>query len=367
MAMTKAQRAIRYSERNYQFLVVGFPHDGKTDLAANWLSDGETGYFVPIDGQRSLNEYDERNPNVTWLNPELDIDKDEHHDFKAIDREVQKDAKNGDLKAVKLMVFDSITPIFKQFALTQDTGNKAKAMAMLFTAGTRANCDAMFLIHNSKVSDGQYGKATKQRESLSPLEIARAGSNIDVILEMVRENRTLEGKGSGWYGVKIAWFRGRPDWTGITLQDPAGNHFKGMRKRIKDALAQVEATTVEVKFTDFGINKPFPTPVAALTMATEYFIEHEGVKYFAFGDPNEPATKKDGSEGVNGAMNHAQNAYAAIKEGKKAEQGYPAPNPTPGKNAAGNMAATWVKYVVDKINNKINPLAEAEAILEGAQ
>ena len=315
------------------------------------------GYFIPIDGQRSIDEYDERRPDVNWYDPELDMDKDEHHDYEAIDREVRKEARSGSPKCLDLMVFDSITPIFEQSSRTKTHGAKANAMAMLFMSGTRANCDAMFLVHYRKTSEGQYGQATKQRESLSPLELARAGQNIDVILEMAREKRTPEGKGAGKYGVQIKWYRARPDAEFPVLWDDVSD-FKGMRQRIEALLDGAEETTeAPALFYEYGLDKPFPRPkgnmIPAVQMAVEYFIEKDDKKYYAFGDPAETPVKKEGTPGTNGVYNYALNAYNAIKTGKKAEDGYQKP-----ANAK-EFTAVWVRYVTDNITANMG-LAEQE-------
>lgn len=336
-----------------QARVVGFAKRGKTTLVAAACPPDKAIYVIPVDNRAE--EYID----LVGVNRVIVPDMAEDAPWKLREprlvlEEVRRDAEAGVFSKVGIVVIDSITPWYQERTretLDDKLGggkssfvDKANAMKLALAIAQYPGLPYFIIWHEEEAGDTRGKMST--RESISQLESARLELGINMDIE------TIKGP-NGEYGVKVST-RYRPGMKPLVLWDKPDNMFVGMMERINAALYDQPVPDDEpMTWDDFGKDKPFPKPEQgktpkAVTLAAEHFVEFEGQKIYPFGDPNAVVTKKDGSEGTNGAMNHALNAYEVIRNGRS--QDYPKPtNP-------GEFAEVWKKYVEDKISIQIEAL-----------
>jgi hypothetical protein len=87
-----------------------------------------------------------------------------------------------------------------------------------------------------------------------------------------------------------------------------------------------------------------------------YFVEVDGQRFYAFGDPTEQPVKKNGETGVNGAHNYALNAYSKVVKEYKA---------TGGKNL-GELTVRLKEYTEEKVRAAVNAYLDCKVSAEEA-
>lgn len=203
----------------------------------------------------------------------------------------------------------------------------------------------------------EKGKVTTKR-SIPKTEFDMFAKNLNMRIKTLKHQ--------GRYGVKIEYARARPTADFPVLWDEPGNMFKGMWDRIlatiyDDPIPETEA----VDWQQLGHDKPFSQDKdlfeeRALQQIRERFVEHDGHRFFAYGqekfgtDPAEEVIKKDGSPGVNSALIHVRKSYEKIKKGDV--PGYKMPDA--GKWTWGSFTEALKRYTDDKIEAKIEAYEE---------
>jgi hypothetical protein len=270
---------------------------------------------------------------------------------------------------VATIVWDSITPVLEPIVnramdLAELTPEQRVAMgepknkAALWEPKARAmrkiisiqnyGTHCVWVAHYEPGRDNQ-GKES-ERKTIPQNEFDRFPKALNMRL------RTICVKGR--YGVVIEWLRDRPTHT-ETLWDPPGNMFKGMWERIMAVAEGAPAPGEPTKWEDFSESTPFPGPKRpdetppAVTMAVTHFVEHDGIKFYPFGDPFAEKVKANGEPGTNGAEVHALHAYNKIKKGEHDTL----PKPT----SAGEMTKYWKQDVERRIQEAIHEYDKQKA------
>jgi hypothetical protein len=193
------------------------------------------------------------------------------------------------------------------------SGHSLKAVTMMnvVTIVMAVNIPAIVITHVYKASK-QDVEQKRERDSISETEEARWKLAFNIKLETFKDDKG--------YGVIIRECRERPGMKPFMLRDKEGGMFRTMPERIMKALYELEQPAEEPKgWAEFGLNKPFPDKGEqfkqnAVREMINYFVEVDGQRFYAFGDPAEKPVKKNGEPGVNGAANHALNAYTKVAQ-----------------------------------------------------
>jgi len=283
-------------------------------------------------------------------------------DTRAVNAEIMEDFAKGVLKNVKVMALDNLTYIFKK-ALTEGGQlalNKSKTMMNVRVALAQFNVPVIAVSHIEIVGTKDNLKATVAKDTVSDKEKNKMANIFNMDMHTVEKD--------GIYGVVIDRCRYFPRMKPLVIWDKEGTMFEGFYSKIMkavfgaDGMTQEEAEKIDPKFTDYGKGNPFPSVEYAVRFGAEYYAENKetGVKYFAFGDPHEEVTKKNGDDGENGAYKHAQYAYNKVKETVvipvvKAEG-------IKGNYAAELMAEKWVQDVCRRIQEKISASKAAKEL-----
>ncbi|MCK6625570.1 MAG: hypothetical protein L6R45_10390 [Anaerolineae bacterium] len=345
----------------------GRPETGKTQLAisfALWLNEmmGKHKVYVwPTDGRE--HEYAQVLGTQNTLAPNANP-----LDVTAVHDEIAADLRKGEFKDVSLFSVDTVTHIYREASTTNQlkgmtgqgsSGHSLKAVTMMnvVTIVMAVNLPAMVITHVYEKSDHENLKNKSERDSISETEEARWKLAFNMKLET--------GKDDKGYFVVIRECRERPGMQPRLLRDKEGGMFRTMPERIMRYLYDVQPPADEPKgWKDFGAEKPFPGKgddfkQNAVREMMNYFVEVEpGVKIYPFGDPAAQPTKKNGDPGINGAANHALNAYAKVaQEFKEA-----------GGKGLGQLTVKLKEYVEAKVetqvqaylNKKVEPEAPAQ-------
>lgn len=306
----------------------GQPLTGKTKLAiafARWLAEGDKNkcYVWSTDGRE--HEYaaalGEGNVMATVANP-LDIP--------AVHDEIGKDLRAGVFGSVCFFSLDTATHIYRQASGSNllktlggqgSSGHSVKAVTMqnVGTIVMEVNRPAMVITHIYEKSDHKNLAKIEERDTLSPTEDARWDLLFNIKLETFKDARG--------FGVIVRKCREREGMQPFILRDEPNGFFRNMPKRIMDALYVADIPKDEPKgWAEFGLTKPFPDKgpkfkTNAVNQMVQFFISVEGMRFYAFGDPKATPIKQNGDKGINGAVNHAINAYGVVATAYQADGG----------------------------------------------
>ncbi|MCL4303101.1 MAG: hypothetical protein KJ077_45875 [Anaerolineae bacterium] len=347
----------------------GRPETGKTQLAisfALWLNNltGKKKVYVwPTDGRE--HEYAQVIGTEHTLAPAANP-----LDVSAVQDEINADLRAKVFTEVGLFSVDTVTHIYRQAATSNQlkgmtgqgsSGHALKAVTMMnvVTIIMAVNLPAIVITHVYDKSDHQNLQKKEERESISDTEEARWKLAYNIKLETGKDDR-------GYY-VVIRECRERPGMKPRLLRDTEGGMFRTMPQRIMRYLYEAEPPVEEPKgWAEFGLNKPFPDKGAqfrqnAVREMINYFQVVDEIKFYAFSDPAAQPTKKNGDPGVNGAANHALNAYDKIAEAYR-EAG--------GRNL-GELTVKLKEYTEAKVQKLIEAYldskVQAETAVEAAQ
>ena len=320
-------------------LVLAILHDlfvrnpGKNKRVAIWPADGRPWEYTTALGRENV------------LLPEANV-----LDTGAVLKELKDDEKKNAFKGIAIIgaVVDTVTTIWDK-ALTGEVGG-AKALSK---AQAMANVRA-FLNHFGVAGipfftiTHVYTAATKEgiakndytgqsRETISETERAKVNRTTWLTLKCVRSGDPEDPNQDPAkikYSVVVLHCRynntkNKPPFTLVDLPENAvnGTPFKGMYDRIMKALfggneGEPPIQPTELTWDDYGEEQGWPSPAAAIEAGAYHFITSEkapGMKFYAWDDPDELITKKDGSTGNNGAIVRAGYVYDAIKGKGKPE------------------------------------------------
>lgn len=147
------------------------------------------------------------------------------------------------------------------------------------------------------------------------------------------------------------------------LRDKPEGMFRDMPERIMRALYEAERPAEEpTGWAEFGLTKPFPDKDEqfkqnAVREMMNYFVEVDGQKFYAYGDPAATPVKKNGQNGINGAANHALNAYEKVAKAY-VEAG--------GKNL-GELTVKLKEYTEEKVRQAVNAYLDSKIETEPEQ
>lgn len=309
--------------------ITGRPETGKTQLAISfslWLRKltGDSGCYVwPTDGRE--HEYADALGVGNVVAPEANP-----LDVSAVIEEIERDLRGKEIfKRVNFLSIDTLTHLYRAAATTNQlkamtgqgsSGHSLKAVVMMNVATLMmmVNKPACIITHRYTASK-QKVEDKHQRESISELEEERLKLAFNIKVECF-----LDEKG---YGLIVHECRERPGLKPFIIRDEPGGMFRTMPEKLMRALYETQAPAEEAKgWAEFGKEKPFPGTgdqfkKKAIQEMAEYFVEVDGRRFYAFGDPHEVPTKRDGSPGINGAMNHAGNTYSQVAKKYKAGGG----------------------------------------------
>lgn len=337
----------------------GKPETGKSQLAisfALWLARALSKpkcYVWPTDGRE--HEYAEVLGNQNVLAPAANP-----LEVSAVQDEINADLRAKVFEQVALFSVDTVTHIYRQAALSNQlktmtgqgsSGHSLKAVTMMnvVTIIMAVNCPAIVITHVYKASE-QKVENKRERDSISETEEARWKLAFNIKLETF-----LDDKG---YGVIVRECRERPGMKPFILRDKPGGMFREMPERIMQALYEAEQPADEPKgWADFGRDKSFPDrgeqfKQNAVREMVNYFVEVDGQKFYAFGDPTETAVKKDGEPGINGAHSHALNAYTKVAKAYKASGG---------KNL-GELTVKLKEHTEEKVKAQVNAYLDSKIV-----
>jgi hypothetical protein len=297
----------------------GKPETGKTQLAisfALWLAVGQRKkiYVWPTDGRE--HEYavalGRDNVLAPVANP-LDVS--------AVQDEINTDLRAKVFDPVAMLSVDTVTHIYRQASTSNQlkgmtgqgsSGHALKAVTMMnvVTIIMAVNLPAMVITHIYSASNKDNLKEKKDRDTISGTEEARWKLAFNIKIETFKD--------AIGYGVIVRECRERPGMQPLFLRDEPGGMFRQMPARLMKLLYEEAAPANEPKgWADFGLNKPFPDKGEqfkqnAVREMVNYFVDLDGLTFYPFGDPAETPIKKNGEPGVNGAVNHALNAYTKV-------------------------------------------------------
>lgn len=307
----------------------GEPETGKTQLAisfALWLGQAmgvQKCYVWPTDGRE--HEYAQAIGTERVLAPAANP-----MDVSAVQDEINADIRAKIFGQVALFSVDTVTHIYRSTALANQlktmtgqgsSGHSLKAVTMmnLVTVVMSTNVPAIVISHTYEASGKDNPEKKKKRDSISELEEERWKLAFNLKLETF-----VDEKG---FAVIVRECRERPGMQPFIIRDVEGGKFRTMPERIMKALYETAPPVEEAKgWADFGVGKPFPDKGEqfkknAIREMMQFFVEFDGQKFYAYGDPNAKPTKKSGEPGINGTANHAQNAYTKVTQAFKANGG----------------------------------------------
>ncbi len=340
----------------------GKPETGKSQLAisfALWLAKAlnkNKCYVWPTDGRE--HEYAEVLGNETTLAPAANP-----LDVAAVQDEISADLRGKVFDNVALFSVDTVTHIYRGSSMTNQlksmtgvgsSGHSLKAVTMMVvvTVIMEVNCPVFVITHVYNASKKNV-EEKRDRDTLSATEEARWKLAFNIKLETFKDEKG--------YGVIVRECRERPGMNPFMIRDVPGGMFRGMPERIMRALYEAERPAEEPKgWADFGLNKPFPDKGEqfkqnAVREMVNYFVEVDGIKFYAYGDPTEKPVKKNGDPGVNGAFNHAMNAYGKVAK-VYTESG--------GKNL-GELTVRLKEYTEEAVQKQVQAYLDSKTETDG--